>query len=75
MPEEIPEVDKMCIRDRSYVGKVNEKTLYDDLASKMGVAVQYSAGCVFGDIPDGYAYIGKACNCLQDVYKRQIRNL
>ena len=60
---------RVAVRDTylslSYVGKVNEKTLYDDLASKMGVAVQYSAGCVFGYIPDGYAYIGKACNCLQ----------
>lgn len=59
---------RVAIRDTyvtmSYVGNVNEKVLYDALAVEMGMPVVYSSGCVFRDIPDGYAYVGKACTCL-----------
>lgn len=46
----------------SYKGKVNWKTIFDDTAKQMGVAVSYSYNATFVDIPNGYSYVGKAKN-------------
>lgn len=53
----------------SYVGKVNEQTIYNDLANRMGMTVVYSEGIVFTDIPNGFSYVGKAVNCLSQMTK------
>lgn len=68
---EIEVVDNLIeIRDTyvslSYEGKVNWKTIIDDTASQMGVAVSYSynAGEKFIDVSNGYSYVGQAKNVL-----------
>ncbi len=68
---EIEVVDSLIqIRDTyiavSYNGKVNWKTIFDDTAAQMGVAVSYSynAKKYFKDINNGFSYVGKAKNVL-----------
>ena len=46
----------------SYKGKVNWRTIMDDTAKQMGVAVSYSYNMTFADIPNGFSYVGKAKN-------------
>ncbi len=80
---EIEVVDNLVeIRDTyvtvSYVGKVNWKTIMDDVASQMGVAVNYSYNAEFVDIPNGFSYVGlarnimtKGCDCCGLVWSLQ----
>jgi hypothetical protein len=72
---EIEVVDNLIeIRDTyvsvSYNGTVNWKTIFDDVAAQMGVAISYSYNAEFVDIANGFSYVGKArdiftkgCNC------------
>lgn len=75
MKTEIEVVDNLVeIRDTyvsvSYTGNVNWKTILDDVANQMGVAVTYSYNAEFVDIPNGFSFVGQArdimtkgCNC------------
>lgn len=47
-----------------YSGKVNCKTLIQDTANQMGVAVSFSYNATFADIPNGYSYVGPAADIL-----------
>lgn len=72
---EIEVVDNLVeIRDTyvtiSYVGTVNWKTIFDDVANQMGVAVTYSYNAEFADIANGFSFVGlardimtKGCAC------------
>lgn len=72
---EIEVVDNLVeIRDTyvavSYSGNVNWKTIMDDVANQMGVAVTYSYNAAFADIPNGFSFVGQArdimtkgCDC------------
>lgn len=48
----------------SYTGAVSCKTLIEDTAKQMGVAVTFSYNAAFADIPNGYSYVGAARNVL-----------
>lgn len=72
---EIEVVDNLVeIRDTyvtiSYTGSVNWKTIMDDVANQMGVAVTYAYNATFADIPNGFSFVGQArdimtkgCDC------------
>lgn len=72
---EIEVVDNLIeIRDTyvsiSYRGKVNWKTIIENVAAQMGVVVSYSYNAKFVDVSNGFSYVGlaknildKACNC------------
>lgn len=72
---EIEVIDNLIeIRDTyvavSYNGAVNWKTIFDDVAAQMGVAVSYSYNAEFVDISNGFSFVGQArdimtkgCNC------------
>ena len=72
---EIEVVDNLVeVRDTyvtiSYTGNVNWKTIMDDVANQMGVAVTYSYNATFADIPNGFSFVGQArdimtkgCSC------------
>jgi hypothetical protein len=54
----------------SYNGKVNWKTIFDDIAKQMGVVPVYSYNATFTDVSNGFSYAGlaknvltKGCNC------------
>lgn len=54
----------------SYSGVVNTKTLIQDTAGQMGVAVTFSYNAEFVDLPNGFSFVGpakdvltKACAC------------
>lgn len=54
----------------SYQGTVNWKTIMDDVAAQMGVAVSYSYNATFADISNGFSFVGlgrdivaKGCAC------------
>ena len=53
----------------SYSGKINAKTILDDVANQMGVAVTYSYNAEFTDLPNGYSYVGQARNVLTIICK------
>lgn len=62
---EIEVVDNLAeVRDTyvsvSYSGSVNWKTIMDDVASQMGVAVTYSYNATFADISNGFSFVGRA---------------
>lgn len=62
---EIEVVDNLIqIRDTyisiAYKGKVNWKTIMDDVAGQMGVAVTYSYNAKFTDVENGYSFVGQA---------------
>lgn len=62
---EIEVVDNLVqIRDTfvsvSYNGKVNWKTIFDDVGAQMGVAVSYSYNAKFVDIANGFSFVGQA---------------
>lgn len=48
----------------SYAGKVNTKTLIQDAADQMGVAVTFSYNAEFADLPNGFSFIGPARGAL-----------
>ena len=48
----------------SYNGKVNWKTIFDDVGAQMGVAVSYSYNAEFVDVANGFSYDGMARNIL-----------
>ena len=48
----------------SYAGKVNWKTIFDDVAAQMGVAISYSYNATFSDIHNGFTFVGKARDIL-----------
>lgn len=72
---EIEVIDNLVeIRDTyvsvSYNGTVNWKTIFDDVAAQMGVAVSYSYNAEFADISNGFSFVGlardimtKGCKC------------
>ena len=72
---EIEAVDSLVqIRDThiavAYSGNVNWRTILDDVAGQMGVAVSYSYNAKFADIPNGFSFVGlardiisKGCSC------------
>ena len=80
---EIEVIDNLIqIRDTyvavSYTGTVNWKTIMDDVAGQMGVAVTYSYNAAFVDISNGFSYVGKAkdimdkgCKCCGLVWSLQ----
>lgn len=80
---EIDVVDNLIeIRDTyvsvSYNGTVNWKTIFDDVAAQMGVAVSYSYNAEFVDIANGFSFVGQArdimtkgCNCCGLVWSLQ----
>ncbi len=54
----------------AYAGSINTKTLIQDAAGHMGVAVSFAYNAEFMDIPNGFSFIGpakdiltKACDC------------
>jgi len=53
----------------SYEGKINSKTILDDVAGQMGVAVTYSYNAEFVDIPNGYSFVGMAKDVLSVICK------
>jgi len=80
---EIEVVDNLVeIRDTyvtvSYKGTVNWKTIFDDVAAQMGVAVSYSYNAKFADISNGFSFVGlardimtKGCKCCNLVWSIQ----
>lgn len=71
---EIEVVDNLVeIRDTyvsvSYRGKVNTKTIMDDVANQMGVAVTYSYNAKFVDLANGFSYVGQAKNIMDKMCK------
>lgn len=80
---EIEVVDNLVeVRDTyvtvSYTGTVNWKTIMDDVANQMGVAVSYSYNAEFVDIPNGFSFVGqgkeimsKGCKCCGLVWSLQ----
>lgn len=71
---EIDVVDgRVALRDTyisvSYKRKTNCKTVFDYIAKEMGVAVVYSKGCKFKNLPKGFSYVGAAKNCLKKLCK------
>ena len=80
---EIDVVDNLVeIRDTyvtiSYNGTVNWKTIFDDVATQMGVAVSYSYNAEFADIANGFSFVGQArdimtkgCKCCGLVWSLQ----
>ena len=80
---EIDVVDNLVeIRDTyvaiSYNGTVNWKTIFDDVAAQMGVAVSYSYNAEFTDIANGFSFVGQArdimtkgCKCCGLVWSLQ----
>ena len=80
---EIEVVDNLVeIRDTyvtiSYVRTVNWKTIFDDVANQMGVAVTYSYNAEFADIANGFSFVGlardimtKGCACCGLVWSLQ----
>lgn len=66
---EIEVIDNLVeIRDTyvsvSYNGTVNWKTIFDDVAAQMGVAVSYSYNAEFVDISNGFSFVGLARNIM-----------
>lgn len=47
-----------------YNGKVSWKTIFNDVAAKMGVAVVYSHDVRFTNVSNGYSFVGLAKNVL-----------
>lgn len=54
----------------AYSGTVNWKTIFDDVAAQMGVAISYSYNASFVDISNGFSFVGqgkdiitKGCSC------------
>ena len=80
---EVEVVDNLVeIRDTyvsiSYTGTVNWKTIFDDVAGQMGVAISYSYNAEFVDIPNGFSFVGlardimtKGCACCNLVWSLQ----
>ena len=71
---EIEVVDgRVALRDTyisvSYKKKTNCKTIFDYIAKEMGVAVVYSKGCKFKNLPKGFSYVGAAKNALKKLCK------
>lgn len=72
---EIEVIDNLVeVRDTyvtvSYNGTVNWKTIFDDVAAQMGVAISYSYNAEFVDIANGFSFVGlardimtKGCKC------------
>lgn len=48
----------------SYSGKVNSKTIMEDVAAQMGAAITFSYNAEFSDFPNGYSYVGQGKNVL-----------
>lgn len=48
----------------AYNGKVNWKTIFDDVAAQMGVAISYSYNAEFVDIANGFSFVGPARDIL-----------
>lgn len=53
----------------SYEGKINAKTILDDVAGQMGIPVEYSYNAEFQDIPNGYSFVGMAKDVLSVICK------
>lgn len=80
---EIEVIDNLIeIRDTyvtlSYNGKVNWKTIFDDTATQLGVAISYSYNAEFVDITNGFSFVGQArdiltkgCKCCNLVWSIQ----
>lgn len=71
---EIEVVDgRVALRDTyisvSYKKKTSCKTVFDYIAKEMGVAVIYSKGCKFKNLPKGFSYVGAAKNALKKLCK------
>lgn len=54
----------------SYSGTINWKTIFDDIADRMGVSVVYSNNAKFSNVSNGYSFVGlaktvldKGCAC------------
>ena len=72
---EIEVIDNLVeVRDTyvtvSYNGTVNWQTIFDDVASQMGVAISYSYNAEFVDVSNGFSFVGmardilsKGCKC------------
>ena len=72
---EIEVIDNLVeVRDTyvsiSYKGEVKWKTIFDDVAAQMGVAISYSYNATFATIGNGFSFVGpakdiltKGCNC------------
>lgn len=75
MKTEMEVVDNLVeVRDTyvsvCYNGAVNWKTIFDDVAAQMGVAVSYSYNATFSNLANGYSFTGlardimsKGCKC------------
>lgn len=53
----------------SYSGTISTKTLMQDVAGEMGVAIVFSHDAVFTDLPNGYSYVGPARDVLTKACK------
>ncbi len=49
----------------SYRGAVSWRTIFDEIANQMGVAIAYSYNAKFVDIQNGFSYVGLAKNILK----------
>ena len=48
----------------SYSGQVSWKTIFDDVATKMGIPISYSHNVSFAKITNGFSFVGLAKNIL-----------
>lgn len=44
---------------KSYSGSTNNKKAIEDIGKEMGLTVTFAEGCNFGDIPNGYSFVGQ----------------
>lgn len=51
----------------SYTGLINTKTIIQDCANQMGVAVSFSYNAAFTDLPNGFSFVGAAKDLLSKV--------
>lgn len=50
-------------------GKVNCKTVYNKIATSMGISVRFAKDLSFKTLPNGFSYVGKAKGALQKMAK------
>ena len=54
-----------------YEGKVNCKTIIQDVGDQMGITVSFSYNAEFKDIPNGFSYVGPAVCRFPNLKKRK----
>jgi len=49
---------------KSYSGSTNNRNIIDDISRDMDLTVEYADDCEFGDIPNGYSFVGQGAASL-----------